>query len=116
MHHEKIEVGQEVCEKIARTRTEGGRIVAVGTTVVRALESAAQTGNLVPGSIDTNLFILPGFKFNVVDALITNFHLPKSTLLMMVSAFAGYERIMDAYQFAIENKFRFYSYGDAMFL
>jgi S-adenosylmethionine:tRNA ribosyltransferase-isomerase len=116
MHHERIHVGQEVCEKISRTRVAGGRIVAVGTTVVRALESAAQSGSLVPGSVDTNLFILPGFKFNVVDALITNFHLPKSTLLMMVTAFAGYERIMDAYQFAIDNKFRFYSYGDAMFL
>jgi S-adenosylmethionine:tRNA ribosyltransferase-isomerase len=116
MHHEMIRVGQEACEKIARTRMAGGRIVAVGTTVVRALESAAQAGSLVPGTLDTNLFILPGYKFNVVDALITNFHLPKSTLLMMVSAFAGYERIMDAYQFAIENKFRFYSYGDAMFL
>lgn len=116
MHHERVEVGEEVCRQIVQTRARGGRIIAVGTTVVRALESAAQSGRLLAESMDTDLFIFPGYKFNVVDALITNFHLPKSTLLIMVSAFAGYERIMAAYRYAIDNGYRFYSYGDAMFL
>lgn len=116
MHHERVEVGAEVCQQIAQTQAQGGRIVAVGTTVVRALESAAQSGKLMPGCMDTDLFILPGYKFNVVDALVTNFHLPKSTLLIMVSAFAGYEKIMAAYRYAIDNGYRFCSYGDAMFL
>ena len=116
MHHEKFRVSDEICQQISDTRARGGRVIAVGTTVVRALESAAQTGNLAPGSSDTDLFILPGYRFNVVDALITNFHLPKSTLLMMVSAFAGYQRIMSAYQYAIDQGYRFFSYGDAMFL
>ncbi len=116
MHHERVEVSAEVCEKIALTRMRGGRVIAVGTTVVRALESAAQSGGLIAAAMDTNLFIYPGYQFNVVDALITNFHLPKSTLLMMVSAFAGYERIMAAYRYAIAHHYRFYSYGDAMFL
>ena len=97
----------------------GGRIISVGTTVVRALESAAQanqSGRLDAFSGDTELFIRPGYRFRVVDALITNFHLPRSTLLMMVCAFAGYEKIMQAYRYAIDHDFRFYSYGDAMFV
>ncbi len=116
MHREWIEVDRKVCEQIQQTRSRGGRVIAVGTTVVRALESAAQSGDLISSSKDTDLFILPGFEFNVVDALVTNFHLPRSTLLMMVSAFAGYEKVMTAYNYAIDNNFRFYSYGDAMFL
>lgn len=116
MHHERVEVGEKVCQQIAQTRAQGGRIVAVGTTVVRALESAAQSGELIPDCMDTDLFIFPGYQFNVVDALITNFHLPKSTLLIMISAFAGYEKIMAAYRYAIAQGYRFYSYGDAMFL
>ncbi|WP_424947609.1 tRNA preQ1(34) S-adenosylmethionine ribosyltransferase-isomerase QueA [Candidatus Spongiihabitans sp.] len=116
MHHERVEVGEQVCRQIARAKARGGRVIAVGTTVVRALESAAQTGRLTPASMDTDLFIFPGYEFNIVDALVTNFHLPKSTLLIMVSAFAGYERIMAAYRYAINHGYRFYSYGDALFL
>ncbi len=118
MHREWIEVSQPACEQINRAKSRGGRIIAVGTTVVRALESAAQpaSGQLQPFSGDTELFILPGYRFRAVDALITNFHLPRSTLLMMVCAFAGYEKIMQAYRHAIARDFRFYSYGDAMFV
>ncbi len=116
MHREQVTVSDQACTKITDTKTRGGRVIAVGTTVVRALESAAESGVLEPASIDTNLFITPGYQFNVVDALITNFHLPRSTLLMMVSAFAGYERMMTTYQYAIDNKYRFFSYGDAMFV
>jgi S-adenosylmethionine:tRNA ribosyltransferase-isomerase len=116
MHREQVTVSEQACAKMTDTKKRGGRVVAVGTTVVRALESAAQSGVLEPSSVDTNLFITPGYQFNVVDALITNFHLPKSTLLMMVSAFAGYERMMRAYQYAIDSKYRFFSYGDAMFV
>ncbi len=116
IHAEKIMVTQQVCDQIAACKKRGGRVIAVGTTVARALESAAQEGNLAPCELDTRLFIYPGFKFNVIDALITNFHLPKSTLLMLVSAFAGYETVMSAYQHAVTEKYRFYSYGDAMFI
>lgn len=116
MHREWIEVDQNLCEQIAQTKANGGRVIAVGTTVVRALESAAVSGTLQACEQDTQIFIYPGFKFNVVDALITNFHLPKSTLLMLVSAFAGYERIRHAYRYAVANEFRFFSYGDAMLL
>ena len=116
MHAERFQVSAETCRSVERTRARGGRVIAVGTTVVRALESAAQGGELAPTESDTELFILPGFRFRVVDALVTNFHLPRSTLLMMVSAFAGYERIMAGYRCAIENRYRFYSYGDAMFV
>ena len=115
MHREQVTVSEQACAKMTDTKQRGGRVVAVGTTVVRALESAAQSGVLEPSILDTNLFITPGYQFNVVDALITNFHLPKSTLLMMVSAFAGYERMMRAYQYAIDSQYRFFSYGDAMF-
>ena len=94
----------------------GGRIVAVGTTTLRALESAAVSGQLVAGSRDTDIFITPGFAFRVVDVLITNFHLPKSTLMMLVSAFAGHAHIMALYRHAVEQRYRFFSYGDAMLL
>lgn len=116
MHSERIIVSEALCEKIRATRTAGGRIVAVGTTVVRALETAAQQGALQSFDGDTRLFLKPGDKFNVVDALITNFHLPKSTLLMLVSAFAGFDRVMNAYREAVEQRYRFFSYGDAMLL
>ncbi len=116
MYGERFQIDNAVCTRIARTRARGGKIIAVGTTVVRALESAAQSGNLVAGAGETELFILPGYKFKVVDGLITNFHLPKSTLLMLVSAFAGHEKIRAAYQYAIDKGYRFFSYGDAMYL
>jgi len=116
IHAEKIIVSQQVCEQIKACKERGGRVVAVGTTVARALESAAQQGELTPCEMDTRLFIYPGYRFKVIDALITNFHLPKSTLLMLVSAFAGYEAVMSAYQHAVTEKYRFYSYGDAMFI
>jgi len=116
IHAEKVVVSKKVCEQIAACKQQGGRVIAVGTTVARALESAAQNGNLEPYEMDTNLFIYPGFKFKVIDALITNFHLPKSTLLMLVSAFAGYETVMSAYRHAVTAKYRFYSYGDAMLI
>ncbi|WP_456380628.1 tRNA preQ1(34) S-adenosylmethionine ribosyltransferase-isomerase QueA [Thiolapillus sp.] len=116
MHAEWLQVSQEVCDKITRARDRGGRVVAVGTTSVRSLESAAANGDLAPYEGDTRLFITPGYKFKVVDALLTNFHLPESTLLMLVCAFAGYDRVMAAYRHAVEQRYRFFSYGDAMFL
>ncbi len=116
MHFERVHVSAELVEKITRTKAAGGRVVAVGTTVVRALETAALSGVLVPFSGETDIFITPGFQFKVVDALVTNFHLPQSTLLMLVSAFAGYEPIRAAYQHAIAAGYRFFSYGDAMLL
>jgi S-adenosylmethionine:tRNA ribosyltransferase-isomerase len=103
-------------QAIARTRASGGRIVAVGTTTLRALESAALGGTLHSGSRDTDIFITPGFAFQVVDVLVTNFHLPKSTLMMLVSAFAGFDRIKALYAHAIHERYRFFSYGDAMLL
>ena len=118
MHAEWLEVNAEVCAQVAATRARGGRVVAVGTTSVRSLETAAATGdgNLAPFQGETRLFIRPGYRFRVVDALITNFHLPESTLLMLVSAFSGYEAIMAAYRHAVAAGYRFFSYGDAMFL
>lgn len=116
MHAEWIEVDECVCQQVAQTRAAGGRVVAVGTTSVRSLESAAASGELRPFQGDTRLFIRPGYRFKVVDAMITNFHLPESTLLMLVSAFAGYELMMDAYRHAVASRYRFFSYGDAMFL
>jgi S-adenosylmethionine:tRNA ribosyltransferase-isomerase len=116
MHAEFVDVSAQVCAQVANTRARGGRVVAVGTTAVRSLESAAQSGTLAPFSGDTRLFITPGYQFKVVDALITNFHLPRSTLLMLVCAFAGYENIMHAYRHAVAQKYRFFSYGDAMFI
>ena len=113
MHFERFEVPQATHDAIAACKARGGRVVAVGTTTVRALESAAKFG---PACDDTNIFITPGFEFKVVDLLLTNFHLPKSTLMMLVSAFSGYEHIMALYQHAIAQQYRFFSYGDAMLL
>ncbi len=116
MHSEWLEVSEAVCTQVQETRARGGRVIAVGTTSVRSLETAALSGELKPFSGDTDIFITPGFQFRVVDALITNFHLPESTLLMLVSAFAGYENIMRTYRHAVEERYRFFSYGDAMFI
>ena len=117
MHSEWIRLNESVVEKIIETKRNNGRVVAVGTTSVRCLESAfAKHQQLKAYTGETDIFITPGFKFNVVDALLTNFHLSESTLIMLVSAFAGYENIMAAYQHAIEQKYRFFSYGDAMFI
>lgn len=114
MHREWLNVGAGLVEQIRRTRERGGRVVAVGTTVVRALESAARDGQLAPFAGETQIFIFPGYRITTVDALLTNFHLPESTLLMLVSAFAGREFVLDAYRHAVEQRYRFFSYGDAM--
>ncbi|TGG90409.1 tRNA preQ1(34) S-adenosylmethionine ribosyltransferase-isomerase QueA [Natronospirillum operosum] len=116
MHAERIEVNADTVAAVERCRQRGGRVVAVGTTSVRSLESAALSGTLQPFTGESDIFIYPGYRFRVVDALVTNFHLPQSTLLMLVSAFSGYEAIMRAYQAAITERYRFFSYGDAMFL
>jgi len=116
MHLEHYDIPQELLRKVAATRARGGRVVAVGTTVLRALESSASEGVLRAGPGETRLFITPGYRFKAVDLLVTNFHLPKSTLLMLVSAFAGVERIRAAYAHAIAARYRFFSYGDAMLL
>ncbi len=117
MHSEYVEVSEEVCAQVLATRERGGRIIAVGTTSVRSLEAAsAATGQLQPFYGDTSLFIRPGYRFKAVDAMLTNFHLPESTLLMLVAAFAGYDNIMAAYHHAVVQKYRFFSYGDAMFI
>ena len=116
MHSERYTIPQATVDAIQETRARGGRVVAVGTTSLRALEAAAQRGKLHAGSDETDIFITPGYTFKVVDALITNFHLPKSTLLMLVSAFAGVDPIRAAYAHAIAGRYRFFSYGDAMFL
>ncbi len=116
MHSEYVEVSEAVCEQVRATRARGGRVIAVGTTSVRSLESASQEGEINSFYGDTRLFITPGYKFRSVDAMVTNFHLPESTLLMLVSAFLGYERIMAAYRHAVEQRYRFFSYGDAMLL
>ena len=116
MHEEFIEVPQSVVEAVASTRARGGKVIAVGTTVVRALESAARDGELKACRGDTDIFIYPGFAFQVIDGLITNFHLPGSTLLMLVSALAGRDHILSAYQQAVAHEYRFFSYGDAMFI
>lgn len=117
MHSESVEVDSETCRKIAATRAAGGRVVAVGTTVVRALESAAdESGVINPYHGETDIFIYPGYQFRTIDALLTNFHLPESTLLMLVCAFAGKDNVMKAYHHAVLNRYRFFSYGDAMFV
>jgi S-adenosylmethionine:tRNA ribosyltransferase-isomerase len=116
MHREWLNVGAELVEKMRHTRTRGGRIVAVGTTVVRALESAKHGGVVEPFAGETQIFIFPGYQITSVDALITNFHLPESTLLMLVSAYAGRELVLDAYRHAVEQRYRFFSYGDAMLI
>lgn len=116
MHSEWVDVDATVCDAVADCKKRGGNVIAVGTTSVRSLESAAQDGELKPFSGDTRLFITPGYQFNVVDRMITNFHLSESTLLMLVSAFSGYETIKQVYQHAITEEYRFFSYGDAMYL
>jgi S-adenosylmethionine:tRNA ribosyltransferase-isomerase len=117
MHAERVSVSAATCEAIERTRAKGGRVIAIGTTVARALEAAAfETGALKPFSGDTRLFISPGYRFRVIDALVTNFHLPESTLLMLVCAFAGREKVLAAYEHAVRLRYRFFSYGDAMFV
>jgi len=116
MHKEYFIVPSATVEAVQRARARGGRVIAIGTTAVRALESASQSGTLQASFGDTQLFITPSYEFKSVDALLTNFHLPESTLLMLVSAFAGYQAIMNAYQHAIAQSYRFFSYGDAMFL
>ena len=118
MHKESIELKQEAIDLINLSKEKGGRVICVGTTTLRCLESIAKAnkGVLKPFTGETDLFIYPGFKFNVVDALITNFHLPKSTLLLLVSAFGGYEKMREAYKYAIQENYRFYSYGDSMFI
>jgi len=116
MHAEYLSVPVVTCEKIIEAKQEGRRVVAVGTTVVRALETAAQAGSMTPYEGETKIFIYPGYRFRIVDALLTNFHLPESTLLMLVCAFGGTENVLNAYRHAVEQKYRFYSYGDAMFV
>ena len=116
MHSEECEIDFSAVDRINRTREAGGRIIAIGTTTVRSLESAAQGDKLVPFRGSTDLFITPGYTFNIVDALVTNFHLPRSTLLAMVGAFSGMHSIIRAYNYAIKQKYRFYSYGDAMLI
>ena len=116
MHSEWIEVGAETCAQIATARARGGRVIAVGTTATRALETAAQTGAIRPWRGETRIFIYPGYRFHAVDALITNFHLPESTLLMLVAAFAGRAATLNAYRHAVAQRYRFFSYGDAMLI
>lgn len=117
MHSEEFRISPEVAEAVAETRRAGGRVIAVGTTVTRALESAAgENGEIAAGTGRTELFIYPGYRFKVVDALLTNFHLPRSTLLMLVCAFAGRERVLAAYEEAVRRRYRFFSFGDAMLI
>lgn len=116
MHAEWLEVDETACARIHAARAEGGRVVAVGTTSVRSLETAAAGGELRPFRGDSRLFIRPGYRFRVVDAMVTNFHLPESTLLMLVCAFAGHAQVMAAYRHAVAERYRFFSYGDAMLL
>ena len=116
MHKEVIDVSDKVVKQVKATRTRGGRVIAVGTTSVRALESASINGEITAYQGETDIFIYPGYQFRSVDAMVTNFHLSESTLLMLVSAFAGKKHILDAYQHAIQQRYRFFSYGDAMFI
>jgi len=116
LHSERVQVDAACCAAIHETRAKGGRVIAAGTTTVRALECAAQHGELEPFIGETDLFILPGYRFRTIDAMITNFHLPQSSLLMLVAAFAGTERVLSAYEHAIQERYRFFSYGDAMLL
>ena len=116
MHQELVKVDVSVCEAVERCRSRQGRLIAVGTTSVRSLETATQNGVLRPYEGDTDLFIYPGYQFQAVEAMVTNFHLPRSTLLMLVSAFAGWENILRAYEEAIQESYRFFSYGDAMLI
>ncbi len=116
LHVERVSVAEECCRLVRETRAAGGRVIAVGTTAVRSLETASMSGDIEPFEGETDLFILPGYRFRSVDAMITNFHLPQSSLLMLVAAFAGRERILNAYRHAVDHGYRFFSYGDSMFL
>ncbi|MEJ2276090.1 MAG: tRNA preQ1(34) S-adenosylmethionine ribosyltransferase-isomerase QueA [Woeseiaceae bacterium] len=116
LHAERVEVAQSCVDAVRQTRARGGRVIAVGTTSVRSLECASASGTLQPFTGETDLFILPGYAFRTVDAMITNFHLPQSSLLMLVAAFAGKDRILEAYAHAVQERYRFFSYGDAMFI
>jgi S-adenosylmethionine:tRNA ribosyltransferase-isomerase len=116
LHSERLVVDEQCCELVRQTREEGGRVIAVGTTSVRSLETAARAGKIEPYAGETDLFIMPGYEFRTIDAMITNFHLPQSSLLMLVAAFAGQQRILDAYRHAVAERYRFFSYGDSMFL
>ena len=116
LHRERVQVAAQCVDEVRKTRAEGGRVIAVGTTAVRSLEAASQQGELQPFDGETELFITPGYQFRSVDALLTNFHLPQSSLLMLVAAFAGRERVLQAYRHAVREEYRFFSYGDAMFL
>ena len=116
LHKERVQVSEDCCEAVRQTREAGGRVIAVGTTAVRALECASGDGEIRSFHGETDLFILPGYEFRSVDAMITNFHLPKSSLLMLVAAFAGRERILSAYEHAVQSRYRFFSYGDSMFV
>jgi S-adenosylmethionine:tRNA ribosyltransferase-isomerase len=116
LHSERIAVGRDCCDAISETRARSGRVIAVGTTSVRAIEAVAGSGDPKPFIGETDLFILPGYRFRQIDAMITNFHLPGSSLLMLVAAFAGIERTLGAYNHAVRERYRFFSYGDAMFL
>tara|TARA_B110000858_G_scaffold123333_1_gene140634 strand:- start:21961 stop:23010 length:1050 start_codon:yes stop_codon:yes gene_type:complete len=116
MHKELVDVDEQVCSQVAACKQRGGRVIAVGTTTVRSLESAAKDSQLLPFHGETDIFIYPGYDFQIVDAMVTNFHLSESTLLMLVSAFSDKDMLFDAYKEAVEQKYRFYSYGDAMFI
>jgi S-adenosylmethionine:tRNA ribosyltransferase-isomerase len=116
MHSEYIEVSEKICEQVRQVKSRGGRIIAAGTTAARALESASQSGEIKSFRGETNIFIYPGYQFKCIDALQTNFHLPESTLIMLVSALAGYEPTLQAYQIAVQEKYRFFSYGDTMLI
>jgi S-adenosylmethionine:tRNA ribosyltransferase-isomerase len=116
MHSELYSINEKDAEKINSAKQQGGRIISVGTTSVRALESSVKSGKVKAFERETRLFITPGYEFKVVDGMVTNFHLPKSTLLALVGAFAGVEQILQAYQYAVEQQYRFYSYGDAMLI
>jgi S-adenosylmethionine:tRNA ribosyltransferase-isomerase len=116
MHAEYLEVSETVCQAVTETRANGGRVIAIGTTSVRSLETAAASGTLEPYAGDSRIFIYPGYPFRVVDGMLTNFHLPESTLLMLVSAFAGMDAIRSAYAHAVQERYRFFSYGDAMLI
>ena len=117
MHKEYYHISPATCEAINEAKARGNRVIAVGTTSVRVLETISdESGRVFPGEGETDIFIYPGYKFKVVDALVTNFHLPESTLIMLVSAFAGKDRIMEAYQEAVRERYRFFSFGDAMLI
>ena len=116
MHSEWFSLGSSVCEKVRDTKARGGKVIAVGTTAVRCLESAADAGQIQSTEGDTDIFIYPGYEFQIVDALITNFHLPESTLLMLVSAFSGKDFLFEAYKKAVDQHYRFFSFGDCMLI